>query len=299
MDWLEDVLARLESATAWGYHHDSESATEPTALAASALLAHGRAAAAARPSDWLLARQSDNGRLGIDATNPDPGWATALAAIAWHAARGGASADPRLAIAVQRALDWIVGVEGVLIEKVDGLFEDPTMKGWPWVEGTHAWVEPTAMNLLALRLAGRADHPRAIAAVRLLHNRLLSTGGCNYGNTIVLGQLLLPQLQPTGVCLLALGGQRDITGRMTKATNYLIGALSSQTTTSSLCHALLGLAAQGQWPKAGPEWLAAAAARTLSRDPSSYLLALLALAAQGPASPLLPIAKPKTETATR
>ena len=165
---------------------------------------------------------------------------------------------------------------------------DTLIKGWPWVDGTHAWAEPTAMNLLALRLTGHDATPSAREAVRLLHDRLLPSGGCNYGNTIVFGQELRPQLEPTGVCLLALAGETDDRGRTDKAIEYVQRELSANTTTVSLCYGLLGLAAQEKYPSAADSWLAAAAQRVVARDPAPYKLALLTLASLGNASPLIP-----------
>jgi hypothetical protein len=121
----------------------------------------------------------------------------------------------------------------------------------------------------------------------LLKDRLLPSGGCNYGNTIVFGQELRPHLQPTGLCLLALAGETDLDGRVERSIEYLIDQLSDRTTTASLSFALLGLAAHGRLPAESTSWLAAAAERTLGRDPGSYKLALLALASLGERSPLV------------
>jgi len=52
-------------------------------------------------------------------------------------------------------------------------------------------------------------HPRADEAVQLMLDRILPGGGCNYGNTIVLDQLLRPHIQPTGIVLLALAGDAN------------------------------------------------------------------------------------------
>ncbi len=299
MDWLADVVTRLSSAERFSYRTDGEAATEPTALAVVALLAHDRADAAAPHVDWLLERQAANGRFGIDDQQSDPGWATAWSALALNAAARTGIGNARQRVAVKRAIDWLVGVEGSIAERVDGRNEDPSVKGWPWVEGTHAWVEPTAMSLLALEHTGHAQHPRAVSAVRLLHNRLLEDGGCNYGNTIVLGQTLRPHLQPTGVCLLALAGSDDFTGRVAKAIDYLARELSSHTTTESLAYGLMGLAAQNQWPSQGIDWLASGYRRTLERGAAPYKLALLALAALGASCPLIPPATPLMQQARR
>ena len=91
---------------------------------------------------------------------------------------------------------------------------DTTLQGWPWVVGTHSWVEPTAINVLALRSAGQAGHPRCREAVKLLLDRQLPEGGWNYGNTTVLGHVLRPQVQPTGLALAALAGETDVRSKV-------------------------------------------------------------------------------------
>jgi hypothetical protein len=288
MDFVEPVLARLASAKSWGYHDGSETATEPTALAALALMAHGRAREARPKLEWLLARQSADGSVGVDAAQDTPGWATGWSVLAWKAAQENSVADSRFGQAIQRAVTWMLGVQGSIVEHVDLFGHDSTIKGWPWVVGTHAWVEPTAMNLLALRHTGHGSHERANEAVRLLHDRLLDAGGCNYGNTIVFDQALRPHLEPTGICLLALADKPDAKGRVEKSLAYAADVLEPRTTSASLSYALLGLAAHGRYPADAQELLEHAASRTLRRDASPYKLALLALAALGEGCPLIP-----------
>ena len=109
---------------------------------------------------------------------------------------------------ISRGIDWLVETRGVALERTEQLGHDSTLIGWPWVEGTHSWIEPTAWAVLALKSAGLSQHPRTREAIRLLIDRLLPDGGCNFGNTVVLGQQLLPHLQSSGICLLALAGER-------------------------------------------------------------------------------------------
>ena len=152
-------------------------------------------------------------------------------------------------------------VQGVSIERGDWSGHDTSLRGWPWVEGTHSWLEPTAINLLALEHTGHGTHPRAIEAGRMLHDRLLPGGGCNYGNTVVFGQELRPHMQPTGMCLLALAGCSERTPRIEASVGYLQRELSDRTTTDSLCYALMGLAAWQRVPAGADEWLSKAAER--------------------------------------
>jgi hypothetical protein len=291
MNWLDDVVTRLAAAVSWGYHVGSPSATEPAALTALALIAHRQDRAAAGPLAWLLSLQATDGSLGIDAAQSTPGWPTSLAVLAWHAAQGSPPKDQKRSTAIDRALAWILQTEGASIEITAGMGHDSTIRGWPWVEGTHSWVEPTAMHLLALKHTGHGDHARARDAVRLLQDRLLDGGGCNYGNTVVFKQQLRPHVQPTGLALLALGGEDEVRGQMEKSVSYLERELPRQAATDSLCYGLLGLAAQQSLPAPADAWLAAASRRTISRGPSSYKLALLALAGLGASCPLVPAAR--------
>jgi hypothetical protein len=287
MDFVESALEVLGSTAPKGYHAGARQATEPTALAAIALVAHGRAAAARPLVDWLASRQSAAGDVGINAEDNSPGWPTGWSVLAWQAAQNSPIVAERYATAVQRGVNWMLGVEGSIYEHIEHDGHDASIKGWPWVEGTHAWVEPTAMNLLALRQTGHDDHLRAREAALLLMDRLLDTGGCNYGNTVVFGQALRPHLEPTGLCMLALAGCEDRSGRIDRSLEYLASELNERTTSISLSYALLGLAAHGRPTSQFEPWLERAARRTLARDPSAYKLALLALAALGDDCPLI------------
>jgi hypothetical protein len=162
---------------------------------------------------------------------------------------------------------------------------DTTIEAWPWVEGTHPWVEPTAINLLALKASGHAQHIRSRDAVRMLCDRAVPSGGWNCGSREVLGMALLAHVQPTGLALAALGGEESAAAKIASAVGYLRRTLSASVATASLCYALIGLAAQGQEPREAAAWLEAAADRTFAQGGPPYQLALLALAASGRACP--------------
>ncbi len=288
MDYLETVLARLAATHIAGYQRKAPAAAEPTAFVALALLAHGRDAPAQQHVDRLLEMQCSDGGVGIEHAQTTPAWPTGLAVLAWRAAQmSSLFHKEEYVAAIDRALRWILATEGTLPDHVEVFGHDTTIHGWPWVTGTHSWVEPTAISLLALKHSRFAHHSRTRQAVLLLVNRLLKSGGCNYGNTVVFGQALRPHVQPTGICLLALAGEADTTARIGRSVDYLDRELSETTATASLCYGLLGLAAQGAFPERADDFLQAAAQRTLARDASSYKMALLALAAQGPECPLI------------
>ncbi len=189
--------------------------------------------------------------------------------------------------AAQRAAGWLLTVRGLPIEPSDIMEEgrpvyghDTMLQGWPWVEGTHSWVEPTAINLLALRSAGRAGHPHCREAVKLLLDRRLPAGGWNFGNTTVFGHVLRPQVQPTGLALAALAGEADVLPKVQRSLDFLSQSLSRRTTAASLSYALMGLTGHGLWPPQADDWLRSASQKTLRHGGSPYHLALLILAAK-------------------
>ena len=150
---------------------------------------------------------------------------------------------------------------------------------WPWVDGTHSWIEPTAMHVLALKAAGQSVHSRTREGVAMLLDRQLPSGGCNYGNTFVLGQKLRPHIQPTGLAVLALTGEPEAASRLARSINFLERSVSRETPTASLCWALMALTAHDRRPDGSEQWLEAAWRRIRNSGIGTYQAALLALAA--------------------
>lgn len=278
MDWTDLAIDSLRSAQAWGYRRDGRAATEPVALASLALLAHDNHDAALRGFNWLLKRQSPDGSLSVDDDASGPFWPTSLAMLAFHAAEALLGED-RFAQPIRRAVDWTLEQRGIAVDVSPELGHDVTLIAWSWAANTHSWVEPTALFVRALKQLGYADHARTREAVRLLIDRLLSNGGCNYGNTIVLGQELRPHLQPTGLALLALADEDRSDERIEKSLRWLSANLGDRTPAASLAYGLLGLAAHDRDPDDGDGLLERCLRRELARDASPYRIALLALAA--------------------
>ena len=276
MDWLKLALDALAEQPAIGYLSGNASATEPTAIAALALAAHGRMADAAKSAEWLAKAQLESGLVGVRSGETAPGWPTSLAVVAWAA-----TGKQQFAPQIDRAIAWLLSHRGKGIDRSRDFGHNTELVGWAYAEQTHSWVEPTAFAVLALKAAGRADDPAAREGIVMLIDRQLPSGGLNYGNTLVLGQVLRSHVQPTGIALLALAGHNDGTGRLAKSIAWLKRSIGPETTPLSLGWAVLGLKAQGvELPEAG-EWLAAAAAHVNQRDHSPHKLALLALAAKG------------------
>ncbi len=199
--------------------------------------------------DFLAAGQAEDGRISMLAEAADVFWPTALAILAWS---GSAAHGP----ARQRAVQFLLAVTGRHYPRRQAApaAHDTELRGWPWVGGTHSWVEPTAMAMMALTLCGQAEHERVHEAGRMLLNRQLPDGGWNYGNTAVYGTVLHPLPQCTGVALAALAGRvaRPI---VQKSIAYLQGQAARLRTPLSLAWVLLGLGAWGQRPAGASAWL--------------------------------------------
>ncbi len=301
-DLGREIVGRLTNDDSWGYHHDTPAATEPTALAALACLALGETDRAVVAMNRLAAIQAADGSLGVSAEQQTPRWPTSLAVLAWTAYEQAAEENslppssemPAFTDNIRRGVKSILTIKGKKGEADGQVGHNTKLVAWPWVEGTHSWIEPTAMHVLALRATGHGQHVRVAQATRLMIDRILPDGGLNYGNTFVLGQQLRPHTQPTGLTLLALAKDDRSGGPIRKTTRYLQSALSSQTTTLSLSYGLLGLAAHGVFPKSADDWIRAAYHRTMARDRSPYKLALLALAALNENSPLIALPRKVT-----
>jgi hypothetical protein len=283
-DWLQNVLDELAKQPVCGYLPNQAAATEPSVIAALALAGHERRDAALPVLDYLAAAQQADGSVGVREKEPTPGWPTSLAVIAWQYFDAA-----KFKTRIDQGLAWITAQHGKTMELNSEMGHNTLLDGWPWAEGTHSWLEPTAFHLLAYRSVGQATHPRAKEAVKLLIDRLLPSGGCNYGNTVVLGQTLRPHVQPTGIVLLALAGEQDPSGRLEKSLTWLKWSLGSRTTAASLAWALHGLAAHDRDVTNAGELLGKAYERVSAHDRAPYKFALLALAALGAKSPLVEI----------
>jgi hypothetical protein len=274
--WIQTTLDDLARRPVCGYARDFSPATEPTALAALALVANQRASDAQSAIAWLSRIQAADGSVGIR-EGETPGWPTSLAVLAWKAANANASNDRQ----IERAVTWILAARGETSPQAPEFGHNSELAGWSYADRTSCWIEPTALHVTALKAVGQSNHARTRDGVRLLIDRLLADGGCNYGNTVVLGQTLRPHIQPTGIALLALAGENDPSGRIARSVGWLRRSIGPATTTASLAWALLGLQAHGIRLPDAEAWLAAAYERTNKSGNSPHKLALLLLASKG------------------
>jgi hypothetical protein len=278
-------------ARAWSYCRSGALSVEPTSLACLGLLAtagdeptEGLVATSRDAAHWMSSIQQADGSLPVSPNLKTPGWSTPYALLLWSRLTG--FEPSRLS-----AQAWLLrDNEGTRSGREDDgkiLGHDPTIHGWPWIEGTHPWIEPTAMAILALCRETRGDHPRVVEGIRLIRDRALDRGGWNCGNKRVFGHELRPLPGPTGTALLALAAHGDRSATVSRAVDYLLGTLPSVRAPVSLGWGVLALRAYHACPVQADLWLAEAY-ETCSRRPASTMsLALLLLAAGADESSLI------------
>jgi hypothetical protein len=232
-------LASLVNEAGIPYYRGGGPAVEAALLA---LLALSYSEPGGGTAKALLARisalQGQDGSVGLNPVQAGQGlWLTAPAAIVFH--RYG------LKDARDRALGFLLSLKSVTVANDPNVRQDNTIVGWPWVPGTFGWVEPTAWSVVALGVAGRGGHPRAVEGRRFLLDRQIPSGGWNYGNPGVNDRELLPFWDTTGLALLAFGRQPEA-ARVRPSLDFLE---TNQDRIRSLCGlawAVLGLECHGR-----------------------------------------------------
>jgi hypothetical protein len=228
-----------------GFAAKPEGAYRPdsTAWAVLALSAAGTKNDDIEPSRARLAdSQLSDGRVCALPELPDSYWPTPLAVLAWNG-------SAYLRDAQSQAIEFLIHTTGRHWKRKHGspAAHDTSIHGWPWIANTHSWVEPTALSLIALQVAGHGTHQRANEAVQMLLDRQLSGGGWNYGNTAVFDQELRAMPENTGIALNALAG-RVAEEKVTRSLDYLEIQINQLCTPLSLGWGLLGLGAWGKRP---------------------------------------------------
>ncbi|KHK03310.1 hypothetical protein [Desulfovibrio sp. TomC] len=239
---IDALLRRAGPDGAFAVAEGSASRPDATAWAAMALSVVGGAGeqvAAARSA--LVAAQLPDGRVPVLPGRPEAAWPTALALLAWLP-------DPAFAAPAARAAAWLTGHPGSHWARRESeraiVAHDTSLRGWTWIEGTHSWVEPTSLAMLALSATAAPPREALDEAVRLLLDRQLPDGGWNYGNTRVFRNTLLPVPESTGHALTALGG-RVAPAVVAASLDYLAGPQCAVPTPLAATWRAFGLGAYG------------------------------------------------------
>jgi hypothetical protein len=253
---LEQVLGLIRDRASAANPRDPGAASEALALAILALEAFGTEARDLLSLRRLLTRwQAPTGAVLADPAMPQAYWPTGWAVLAWRN-------EPALAEARARAVAFLRVASGTRLPRdTEGsLGHDTTLRGWAWIGGTHSWVEPTALALLALDAEKTESETRVAEAVRLLLDRQLPAGGWNYGNTRVFRNTLRPLPEDTGYAVAALrphASARQVEGGLA----YLTATAPRVRAPAALTWSLLGLAAWDQRPAAAGDWIEESLAR--------------------------------------
>jgi hypothetical protein len=208
-----ELLLRNQNADGgWGYFAGKQSWLEPTVYAMLALQGEP-AAKNGLDRSWNLIRSMqmrDGGFKPCRSFNKST-WVTALAVTA-------CSVRGEFGPPFQSGVKWLVGTTGfesstwIKVRKAVGLagFERETKwRGWPWMQDTAAWVEPTAQSILALKKAAQhfpqtdvtdrvADGEKLLLAVRT------RDGGWNAGNPVAARVDQVSYPETTALALLGL-----------------------------------------------------------------------------------------------
>ncbi|AGA29775.1 hypothetical protein [Singulisphaera acidiphila] len=224
---------------------------ESVALAILALKAEGFEEQRLVAPRQLLRRWQNHstGAVLVDPKEAATYWPTGWAVLAWSGAQG-------FEKDCHDAAKFLLYVSGTTWQPRldDPVGHDTTLHGWPWIGGSHSWVQPTAVNLMALAAAGRRDDVRVSQAVALLLNRQLPAGGWNYGNTGIFRNITRPLPEDTGYALTALRLHAD-RGQAEASLSYLAATATAMRAPAALAWAILGLASWNSRPERANDWL--------------------------------------------
>lgn len=240
---VESVRKRALPEGGFAMHNGEAFRPDATAWAVMALVASEGDLDLTIPACRQLAgNQQSDGRISVVDGHLQSYWPTSLAILAWKKVAG-----------FEQQREWaarfLLNNTGKHWpkEKDSAAAHDTSIKGWPWIEGTYSWIEPTALAILALRSSGFSGHSRVKEAVRMILDRQLPSGGWNYGNKIVFKKELRPMPAYTGMALTALAGLSDMR-QIRLSLDYLTDKVQKLQTPLSLAWSIFGITAWSKQP---------------------------------------------------
>ena len=72
----------------------------------------------------------------------------------------------------QASIGWLLEWKSLYIEFTKVVTLDGALIGWPWINDTFSWVQPTSYAIFALKLVGLREHARIKEAEALLFDRM-------------------------------------------------------------------------------------------------------------------------------
>jgi hypothetical protein len=217
----------------------------------------------------LARSQLSDGRITAVEGHPESYWPTSLALLAWKKVAG---FQQQAGLATQ----FLLSTTGKHWpkQKDSAAAHNPSIKGWPWIEDTYSWIEPTALAILALRSSGFKGHARVREAAIMILDRQLPSGGWNYGNKIVFNKELRPIPAYTGMALTALSGLAE-KGQIKLSLDYLTNEVQKLRTPLSLAWSIFGVSAWSNQPANLHDWILESL--DLEKKYGSYNTVLLSL----------------------
>lgn len=225
------------------YYRGHSASTEPTAWCSIALRHHKQFAESAVA--YLSATQNKDGGWSTAKGIGESDWTSSLAVLAI----GKLSTQPLSNQTLLSGVEYLINHRSASYSPLASLFayvmQGTKMHvGWSWTPGSYYWAEPTSYAIYAIQPAKAADLYGAkeaiISGTKALISKACPGGGWNYGNNIVLGNVVPPFAVTTAQVLLALQSCQDEPA-VKSALSYLRQNALSQTTVMSLSWVIMAL----------------------------------------------------------
>lgn len=246
--YLKELGKRRYVDGAYALHDDGQIRPDATSWAILASRMHAHDLDSLKDSrDSLVGFQNSDGSISMSSKHIECNWPTQLGILAW----AGSEAHRKNIESAARFLETNRSVS-YLNHEITG--HDDSLEGWAWVEGTAAWLIPTACAVLALEASGEVMDQAIGRGVDILIDRQLPKGGWNYGNTTVFNRELLPMPESTGIALAALAGRTSYE-KISRSIDYAESQLSKTRSPNSLGWLILGLSAWNHRPETAAEMI--------------------------------------------